>query len=407
VSDPTSNSHDQERGSELLRLWKGAGVPVDDADAIRRRRERVVPQIQRAMRRGLAERALRHRRAVWGACAVAAAIAVFGGFRLAQGLAEPAVNVASGARQSVEARVVFGELSARESGHSSVLGSGGLVDEGVTLSTNAQAGARLSIAGGGEAEAGESAGSARDSSRGRAQVDLAKSTEVSVMRLGTAERRLQLHAGRVDVEVDPTTAQRRFVVQTPEVEVVVKGTVFAVDVARDGEGTSITRVNVSRGVVEIDLAGRVVATLRAGQSWSSRAGLAQRVAADVPVAVSEKAAPSVSNAPKPAPTSANAIPSDGERPGTLAAENQLFGAAVDARNRGNDAEAAELFSRFVGRYPRSPLRQEAEVEAFRALGRQGRTQEAAAQARSYLRDHGRGFARAEARELLLTPSEKR
>jgi outer membrane protein assembly factor BamD (BamD/ComL family) len=93
--------------------------------------------------------------------------------------------------------------------------------------------------------------------------------------------------------------------------------------------------------------------------------------------------------------------SPSRKPGTLAEENRLFSAAVEARNRGDAARAAELFSELLSTYPRSPLREVAQVERFRALSRAGLAERAASEARRYLAEHADGVARAEARDLAL------
>ena len=84
----------------------------------------------------------------------------------------------------------------------------------------------------------------------------------------------------------------------------------------------------------------------------------------------------------------------------------MFQDAIDARNRGEDTRAAELFSRLLARYPSY---EEAEVQLFRAQKRLGRTTAAAAEARRYLALHPQGFARDEARELALSslPAQRR
>ncbi|HEY6079692.1 MAG TPA: hypothetical protein VIW29_12845, partial [Polyangiaceae bacterium] len=89
------------------------------------------------------------------------------------------------------------------------------------------------------------------------------------------------------------------------------------------------------------------------------------------------------------------------KPGTLGEENRLFAAAVEARNRGDAARAAELLGELLSSYPRSALRESAQVERLRALSRAGHASRAASEARQYLAEHADGFARDEARELAL------
>jgi outer membrane protein assembly factor BamD (BamD/ComL family) len=85
----------------------------------------------------------------------------------------------------------------------------------------------------------------------------------------------------------------------------------------------------------------------------------------------------------------------------LAEQSRMFQEAIDARNRGDDARAADLFARLLARYPSY---EEAEVQLFRAHKRLGRTTLAAAAARRYLAQHPQGFAHDEARDLALSSS---
>lgn len=97
---------------------------------------------------------------------------------------------------------------------------------------------------------------------------------------------------------------------------------------------------------------------------------------------------------------AGAAPSDSAS--TLAQENDLYAAASSAARSGNDVLAVSDLSSLLSRYPASPLAQNARVDRFRALARLGRKQEAVAQARRYLADYPNGFARDEAKALVLS-----
>jgi ferric-dicitrate binding protein FerR (iron transport regulator) len=199
--------------------------------------------------------------------------------------------------------------------------------------------------------------------------------------------------------VDPA---RAVIVETPHVEVVVRGTRFDVEVepASASSGT-ITNVSVARGTVAILRHGALVASLSAGERWSS----ASRTLAPLPTGVGDSVA---SAPPKPAlSTRKPAVPGEVAPPevsGTLAEENRLFQEALEARGRGDHARAVDSFGRLLGRYPRSPLAEEAQAERFRGLRRMGQTARAAAEARRYLAQYPAGFAAAEARELALEPT---
>jgi thioredoxin-like negative regulator of GroEL len=83
----------------------------------------------------------------------------------------------------------------------------------------------------------------------------------------------------------------------------------------------------------------------------------------------------------------------------LAEQSRQFQDAIDARNRGDDPRAADLFARLLARYPGD---EEAHVQLFRAQVRLGRSAAAATEARRYLALHPRGFAQDEARRLALS-----
>ncbi|HEX4340215.1 MAG TPA: FecR domain-containing protein [Polyangiaceae bacterium] len=85
---------------------------------------------------------------------------------------------------------------------------------------------------------------------------------------------------------------------------------------------------------------------------------------------------------------------------TLAAENELYRRAVASVRGGDDGHAVGMLDAFLGRFPRSPLAQNAEVERLRALGRLGRHDAAARAAERYLTNYPHGFASDEARRLL-------
>jgi hypothetical protein len=172
----------------------------------------------------------------------------------------------------------------------------------------------------------------------------------------------------------------------------------------------VTVVSVVRGSVWVLKGGVQVAVLGPGQRWSSEPQAvndpAQR---DAPAASTASIAPALGGetaALEPARTAKQAEPIAQAKSGTLADENRSFQEALDARNRGDDARAAESFARLVARYPHSSLAEEAEVERFRSLKRLGQTAPAAAAARRYLAAYPVGFARDEARAVALSAAEQ-
>jgi len=216
------------------------------------------------------------------------------------------------------------------------------------------------------------------------------------------EERYRLALGRVDVSVDKDSrVTRSVVVETPHAEVVVHGTVFAVGVSSRSEHL-VTDVSVTRGSVWVLANGVQVALLGPGQHWSSDA----LNASSTPTAVSEVrsvpevAAPVESAAPREVIRVPHREPTSAElKASTLAEQSHMFQDAIDARNRGDDSRAVELFSRLLARYPGY---EEAEVQLFRAQKRLGRASAAASEARRYLAQHPQGFAHEEARALALS-----
>lgn len=242
----------------------------------------------------------------------------------------------------------------------------------------------------------------------KSSVNLSESTELRVSRPSAAEERISLRRGRVDVSVEKAVETKRaVVVETPDAEVVVRGTIFDVRVDPLQNSTN-TRVHVTRGSVWVLAQGVQVALLSAGQSWSSAGGVetTAKPAADVPSAapasVTANEAPAA-EAPAAVSPSKSGPGREGaaRKGGTLAEENRLFSAGVEARNRGEAARAAELFGELLSTYPQTTLREVAQVERFRALSRAGQSARASSEARHYLAEHPDGAAKTEARDLAL------
>ncbi len=213
--------------------------------------------------------------------------------------------------------------------------------------------------------------------------------------------RLGLMFGRIDVDVPEDGSPREFTVQTPQATVVVHGTRFAVEVARERPSDRVsTRVHVTRGRVGVRTASGE-RMLGAGSTWSSQ-----------PEETPPKLSP-VHSAPAPS-AAPRAEPATDRRPATasssLAEQNAIYAGAMQAKQRGDDQRVVAELDRLLRRFPQSPLIPDARVERFRALQRLGRTEEAARSARQYLADQPDGFARDEARDVALghssAPGEK-
>ena len=374
---------------DMLRRLGSQVVPVESPERVEQRRQQVVTALSRAIRASAdrKQRALRTR-LIWG-LGIAASLA-FG------------IGIAAHARQrAAEAAAVFstvaevsGAVVVTEGGERRVLGNGSdfalrALSE-IETAPEAQAEIRSQ----------------------KSTIRLSPATKLTVPRATAVEERYRLAVGRVEVSVDKNSRiTRSVVVETPDAEVVVHGTVFAVGVASRAKHT-VTEVSVTRGSVWVLQHGSQVALLGAGQHWSSDAEVVSAPSASAPVA---SAAPMVAIVDVPAhregatrlvPRASARSASAEAKASSLAEQSRMFQEAIDARNRGDDARAAELFARLLARYPSY---EEAEVQLFRAQKRLGRMTQAAAEARRYLAQHPQGFAHEEARDLALSspPGQRR
>jgi hypothetical protein len=368
----------------MLRRLGSQVVPVEDPERAEQRRGQVVAALSRSIR-ATADRKRRAQRTrlIWG-FGIAASLALgVGVAALSQQRSGDAVSAFSTVAE------VTGKVVVTESGESRVLSSG----------------SQLALRTLGEIETAPEAQAEIRSQK--STVHLAAATKLTVPRATTLEERYRLAVGRVDISVDKDSRiTRSVVVETPNAEVVVHGTVFAVGVASRNEHT-VTDVSVTRGSVWVLQHGAQVAVLGPGQRWSSD----DVEPASPPASVSAPALPpvAVDDRAPPRETTSRALPRAANvetKSSALAEQGRMFQEAIDARNRGEDARAVELFGRLLVRYPNY---EEAEVQLFRAQKRLGRTTAAAAAARRYLAQHPQGFAREEARGLALSslPAQRR
>jgi ferric-dicitrate binding protein FerR (iron transport regulator) len=193
---------------------------------------------------------------------------------------------------------------------------------------------------------------------------------------------LRLEHGSLELHVAKLAAHQRFLVQTADAEVEVRGTAFRVFLVpsdrRCGGGTP-TRVAVSEGTVVVRQGGQE-SRIEAGQQWPSGCLPAVGATHSATAVASHGAGASV-------PAS------------SLGEQNDLFGEAMSAKRRGESTKAIESFSRFITRYPGSALAESATVERMRLL-RQADPDRAVVEARQYLARYPRGFASTEAEEIV-------
>jgi FecR protein len=361
--------------NDLLRRWGTQVIPVDTPERAQQRQAQVVDALSRSIREST-ERKLRLSRARWVlGLGLAASVA------LGVGVAALRRHSAELNQTSAVVAELQGAVVVTEWGQSRVL------SHGSSLPLNAIS----------EVETAPDAQAEIHSQK--SVVHVGSATKLTVPQATPVEERYRLALGHVDVSVDKNSKiTRSVVVETPNAEVVVHGTVFAVGVSSRAQHT-VTEVSVTRGSVWVLANGVQVALLGPGQHWSSENQPASAPPAPLGASVSGSkpelvpASEVLVHAPRREQTPAEAKAS------TLAEQGHMFQDAIDARNRGDDAHAVELFTRLVARYPSY---EEAEVQLFRAQNRLGQTAAAAAGARRYLAEHPQGFAREEARTLALS-----
>jgi len=249
---------------------------------------------------------------------------------------------------------------------------------------------------------------------------VAPGSVLAISALADRRQELRLVSGRSDFEVDPKRSAE-VVVYAESTRILVTGTAFSVVVgqsdagdARDARARTWSEVSVQHGRVEVASRGEVF-LIGAGESWSSREQDAPHEHGEKAASLASSRMPttpfasaSAAQTQKASEPSAPGELQDEELATTLSEENRLFRAALSARNGGNDARCVALLSEFLAKFPSSPLRQEAMVAELRCLRSSGNTMAAHRTAQRYLTEYPNGFARSEARDLVLVaPAEER
>lgn len=181
---------------------------------------------------------------------------------------------------------------------------------------------------------------------------LAEHTEARVVTLDPREVRVQLESGSVECDV-AHNPERRFVVATGALEVVVKGTRFTVSSGLEATAPEYVVVSVEHGLVEVrQPPDRVLALLGAGQRWSSdgRNPPPPTTSETTPLVTPQ---PVTSQTPQTAPPARSeaqhAAPVPRARP--VPSPRNLFERADAERLAGRAREAAETFDELRRRYP--------------------------------------------------------
>ncbi len=224
-------------------------------------------------------------------------------------------------------------------------------------------------------------------------IDLGGESAIVVREQG-ANQRFMLEAGAFEARVAKLARDERFIVETPDAEVEVRGTEFRVEVLKEGSSCpdgSRTRLTVHEGVVEVRARGGVV-RVGAGGLWPADCGLQEGALRPAPT-TAPSAAPvdSLQSAPR-------AVVEQPPHRSALAAQNDLFAEGVAARRRGDANAALAAYGRLINEYPSSALAENALIERMRLLSR---SDKAAAQreAQRYIQRYPSGFARQEAEQI--------
>ena len=248
--------------------------------------------------------------------------------------------------------------------------------------------------------------SLRTSRGGNATIASGKGTRLTLSAAGHmridemgATRRLMLSSGSLYAQVAKLGQGERFVVNTPDSEVEVHGTVFGISVG-DCHGTaSRSTVQVSEGAVWLRSAdGQIL--LRPGDSWATpcaptRASPAPTAPAGTPNTATNPpgiplARPAVrhvganklagfsssalsrtdtAGSPPAQPTPRNLTPKP-EPVSHLAEQNDLFSTAMSAEHLGQHDLALRHLDDLIQRFPGGPLRESAQAEKQRILSAQ-------------------------------------
>lgn len=383
--------HRAQQAAKLLQLESAERertVPAGSAaDAEARRRG--IAAMERALREGARRR--RQKRmlgAVFAAVAAAAAIFVIVAFSKRERAEIAQATPVAG----VVATTVTGSVRVVHAGASRVALPGAVIEPGDRLYVSPGAGAIMTLTSGSRlaAEAGSEVG-----------VDQATQRHVFL-----------LSAGTLNADVVPLRPGEQFIVRTGDTEVEVRGTSFAVSIVEAASActpASATRVDVREGVVVVRHGGREQ-RVSAGEIWPScpttpgpsdrhadadagALGEPPSTAATRALPSGGRVAPRSSARPAPSPAALAAQAS------ALREQNAAFAKAVELRRSGHALEAAAAFEQFLATYPKSVLRESAEVEILRAY--RGRDDERARTwAKRYLSNHPAGTARSEAEAIV-------
>ncbi len=320
----------------LLHALMAQPVPPIAPGAADELRERLVPRLE-AYRAELARRrAVRLRWLVFGAAACLPAVVAAGSMLLGRshGRRAPTADVVELAGNAEVAR--GGTKRALHAPAEATL------DSSEELLTGPDSIARASLPTGAVVAVGPSS---------RVQFEPAGDAEH-----GRLRDRVELVAGKVEVEVPKLADGDELSVHTEGATVVVHGTKFTVERASFDGRPPATRVTVSEGKVAV-YTQDAVRMLTAGTTW---------VIGGVPE-VSPEASSALPVQGGAIAVAAGSQASSAMTSSTLAAENRLLADAMQLHRLGDNARALARLDELIARHPGSPLAETARVERMRVL----------------------------------------
>ena len=185
-------------------------------------------------------------------------------------------------------------------------------------------------------------------------IALFENSRLSLAGLGQAATSVSLLSGSIRCEVPHLLEGQHFSVQTPEGNVIVRGTVFSVFVSAFAEGAR-TCVKVEQGEVLMKTA-TSASRVGAGQSWGC--GRETKPVVSAPEAPAPSAKP---------PKGGLRVSQDHPPTGTLDEENRLFQSGLAAERRAELAAAQAAFDELLTKYPASPVAGEARAARARVV----------------------------------------
>lgn len=244
---------------------------------------------------------------------------------------------------------------------------------------------------------------------GGAQLRISTGTQLDLEAVSTLTlqnqdklQRFSLAQGVLEAKVAKLGHSERFVIDTPDAQVEVRGTAFRLEVLPAaqlcGDGTR-TRLDVAEGIVEVRTGARF-ARIGAGQHWPPDCSPTAPVPG-LPVPAPSPPSSGVAIAVPHASPAARAKPRHAPR-SLIAVQNELFERGVRAQQLGDTATALGAYADLIERYPASPLVENARVGRMRLLEASDKLR-ARQEAARYLERHAHGFARVEAQRIVDSP----